>query len=160
MTRYCVIVAGQGCARFFELRPAEHPELESGPNLVETASLTNEDASGEVWSDPKSGRNRAPGGGGAHGYDDHREGHMAEFERRFARRIGETAARMLRRHPARLVLVAEKRMLGHLRQSLNGSAAGVTVQEVAKDLCRMAPMEIHERLAEDGLLPRRRPPAA
>ena len=65
---------------------------------------------------------------------------------------------MVRRHGSdRVVLCAEKRMLGFLRTALAGtSMGGCSVVEVAKDLAKESPREIHERLAREGHLPARR----
>ena len=161
MTDYCVVVAEGARARFFTLEPAEIPELESGPNLVERGALANpahlahQDSS--LWTETRGGRNRNANGPG-HGYDEHRQNHDDELEHRFARDIAGELAGMLRRNGScRVVLCAEKRMLGFLRTALSGtSMGGSEVVEVAKDLAKESPREIHERLARDGHLPARR----
>ena len=163
MSEYCVVVAGGAEARIFSLEPAELPEMESGPNLVEREVLLNPEkgtAGGELWSDAKSGRNRGPGG--AHGYDDHRDRHAEEFDRRFARELARMAAEQIKRLAAeKLILVAEKRMLGHLRGEVEGlGKLGVTVQECAKELSRLSPLDLHGHLARENLLPERRAPGA
>lgn len=157
-----VVVAAGSCARFFALEPAQVPEIESGPNLVEKRRIDNADWSshGEaLWSDKKSGRNRAPGGAGAHGYDDHRSHHQDEVERRFARDIAEEMQRLNRaHHPKTIVLVAEKRMLGALRNTLPPNGSEITIHELAKDLCKFGAHEVHQHLAKARLLPPRRSP--
>ena len=119
MNHYSVIVAGGSRERFFTLEDAQVPEMESGPRLVEQLDLVNtlhHTHDGSLWSETKSGRNRAPAGGPSHGYDDHRTQHEDEFERRFARDIAEEATRMVKsNHTQCVVLVAQKRMLGFLR---------------------------------------------
>ncbi len=164
MNGYCVVTADGGRARLFTLEPARYPEVESGPSLVEQRDLVDieqETAGAELWTSTKSGRNRAPGGGPAHGYDDHRSQHRAESERRFARQVAQEAMRLAQAHAARtIVLAAEKRMLGFLRTALDPLVRnGMVVQEVAKDLSKHPPIEIQELLARDGLLPARRAPA-
>jgi len=70
-----VTVVNGSRARFFSLQPAETPAYESSPRLVEHEDLVNpenESADKTLWSDNSSG-NRSSAGGGAHGYDDHRE---------------------------------------------------------------------------------------
>jgi len=165
MSEYVVVVADGSRARFFTLEPAEIPEMEGGPNLVEREDLANPEREAhdrELWSELKTGRNRAPNGGPAHGYDDHRMQHEAEFERRFARTVAERAAELARANGTRrVVLAAEKRMLGFLRNELGTlQKAGVEVREVPRDLSKLAPRQIHEHLAREGALPRRRSPAA
>lgn len=160
MSDYCVVVVDSARARFFTLEAAEVPELESGPNLVECNDLVNPEAalSGrETWTESKSGRNTARGGGSAHGYDDHRDGHGEEVSRRFARRIAEATESLARRNGVKyLVLVAANRMLGFLRECITlPSGKKIEVREVAKDLARLSPREIHRNLNSHGALPAR-----
>ncbi|MCC6208499.1 MAG: host attachment protein [Gammaproteobacteria bacterium] len=159
MNHYCVIVADRARARFFCLDPAAVPELESGPNLVEIRDLINPEASlpgRETWSETRSGCNMARGGS-AHGYDDHRDSHEEEFNRRFARRIAAGAHELLRQYrPRRLVLAASSHMLGLLRGALTLPAgSNIEVREAGKDLTHMPPLEIQRHLAGAGLMPGR-----
>lgn len=164
MTDYCVVVANGSRARFFTLQESEVPEIEGGPNLVEQGTdLVNPEKElpdRELWAN-EPGRNRAPNGGPAHGYDDHREQHDEELVRRFARRVAEEAARKAQScNAAHVVLVAQKRTLGFLRPALDPLLkAGVDVREVGKDLSKLTPSELHEHLARENALPRRRAPA-
>ncbi len=160
MSDYCVVVVDSARARFFTLEAAEVPELESGPNLVERRDLVNPEAAlpgRETWTETRSGRNTARGGGPAHGYDDHRDSHDEEVNRRFARRIAEATADLARRNGVKyLVLVAANRMLGFLRETLTLPAGRkIEVREVAKDLARLNPLEIHRNLNSHGALPAR-----
>lgn len=162
MQHNCVVVAGGSRARFFTLEDVEYPEMQSGPNLCEVNDLVNlekETHGSELWSDNKSGRNRG-GNGAAHGYDDHRSQHQDEFERRFARDVAREAARLMSGNSTRqLVLVAQKRILGFLRNELDTLIkAGVEIKELAKDLSKLSPLELHEHLAREQLLPQRRTP--
>lgn len=158
MNHYSVIVAGGSRARFFTLEDAQVPEMESGPHLVEQQDLVNtwhHTHDGALWSETKSGRNRAPAGGPSHGYDDHRMQHEDEFERRFARDIAEEATRMVKsNHTQCVVLVAQKRMLGFLRGAVDPLVkSGVTIQELAKDLGKLPARDLHEHLSKENLLP-------
>lgn len=158
MNHYSVIVAGGSRARFFTLEAAEFPEMESGPHLVEQKDLINtlnQAHDSTLWSDTKSGRNRAPAGGPSHGYDDHREQHEDEFERRFARDIAEEATRMVKSNNTRhIILVAQKRMLGFLRGAIDPLVkSGVNIQEFAKDLGKLPARDLHEHLSKENLLP-------
>ncbi len=162
MNHNCVVVAGGSRARFFTLQDVEFPEMESGPNLCEVNDLVNierEAQGNDLWSDSKSGGNRG-GNGAAHGYDDHRSQHQDEFERRFARDIAREAAKLIRQSSTRqLVLVAQKRVLGFLRNELDSLLkAGIEVKELAKDLTKLSPLELHEHLAKEHLIPQRRTP--
>lgn len=161
MSDYCVVVADSSRARFFTLESSEVPGVESGPNLVEHKDMDNPEAPApgrETWTDAKSGRNTARGGGPAHGYDDHRDNHEEEFNRRFAKHIAERAVEVARQHNARcLVLVAANRMLGLLRENLAiPPGAKIDVRETAKDLVRLNANEIHEHLGGAGLVPARK----
>lgn len=164
MQQNCVVVAGGSRARFFTLNEVEFPEMQSGPNLCEVNDLVNpeQEAQGnDLWSDSKAGRNRGNAGGGTHGYDDHRAQHEDEYERRFARDIAREAARLIEKSSTRqLVLVAQKRILGFLRNELDTLIkAGVEIRELAKDLTKLSPLELHEHLAREHLIPQRRLPA-
>lgn len=165
MSEYCVVVADGARARFFTLEPVESPDTESGPNLMERKDLVSPEHRvhpGQLWSDAKTGRNRAPGGGQAHGYDDHRTQHAAEFKRRFARSVAQETARLVQTNGAKnVILAAQKRMLGFLRAELGPLLKnGVTVHAIAKDLCKLAPHELHKYLAKETILPPRKNPNA
>ncbi|PWG60991.1 host attachment protein [Spiribacter halobius] len=161
MSEYCVVVAEGARARFFTLERPDLPELEGGPDLMEHLSLANprhRAHDSKVYADARSGRNRTPGGQG-HAYDEHRDGHDAEMEHRFARDIARQLDGLARSNGTRrVILCAEKRMLGFLRNGLP-ELPGVEIREVQKDLAKLGPRELQEHLARDGLLPRRRPPA-
>ncbi len=158
----CIIVADGARARFFTLQRPEYPDIESGPDLKELKDLVNPEAEtreNELWSDTRSGGNRG-GNGGVHAYDDHRQRHLAMSEKRFARSIAEEVARMARERGTReVVLVAHQRTLGFLREELGALLGnGVRIHQLAKDLSRLDPRQIHAHLARERLVPRRRPP--
>ena len=162
-SKCCVLAADGTRARFLTLESAQFSEPKSGPQLVEKKNLINPnlDIRGrDLWSDPKTGRGRAAGGGPSHGYDDHREQHADEFERRFAKKIAEDTALFLHacRHE-QLVIAAQKRMLGFLRPELKRCLKEqVQVRELAKDVTKLNPTELYNHLAHRNLLPRRRQP--
>ncbi|MBW4698848.1 MAG: host attachment protein [Aphanocapsa lilacina HA4352-LM1] len=161
MNDILVLAIDAARARFLALERPEFPEWESGPTLVEGEALINverEAARRQLWSETKTGRNRGPGAGPAHAYyDDHRENHAEEFERRFARLAAQEAAHRADRCQARqVVLVAERRMLGFVREALAPLlGAQVRLEELAKDL-RAAELQAH--LAGENLLPAHRRP--
>jgi len=163
MSDYCVVTVDGVRARFFYLEPVGQPAVESGPNLVEHREAlinTESELSGrELWSDTKTGRNAASGM--AHGYDDHRDQHAEEFKRRFAKQVADEAVQLAQRQGAKkLILAAEKQMLGYLRNALHVSPkAGYEVHELAKDLSRLSPQELQGHLAAEGLVPPRQRPA-
>lgn len=163
MSDYLVLVTDGTKARFFSLEPAAVLQLDTSPKLVEQQDLisTEIDVPGkDMWADQKSGRNRAPFQGPAHGYDDHRDKHIEEFQRRFAHRISEAAIKLAQRHHAKqLVMVAETQMLGLLRKELAiPPHASFCVQEFAKDLTKLGTEELHSHLVQADLLPAIRKP--
>ena len=145
---YTVVVADGTRARFFTLTPGA-PKGEAGATLLEREDLisTEKEVPGEaMWGDVKSGRGTAPFGGPAHGYDDQRERHEHEFERRFAQRITDEAVRLAQQEKAaHLILVAETRLLGYLRNALHIPAhMSFGVHELAKDMTKKSLPEIGE----------------
>jgi len=160
MNQYCVVVANGTKARFFTLEAPDRPEVESGPNLIKQKDLTNFEQQGEsetLWTETKSGGNRGHGGQ-SHGYDDHRARHEDDVERRFANSIADECKRFSHNKNSNVVLVSQKRMLGHLRNAIDTRLSGVKTQELAKDLCKLSPQEIHQHLAKEHIIPERRPP--
>ena len=158
MSDYCVIVIGGAHARFFTLEPVEFPELESGPRLIECGKIFNpekEIAERDLYTDSKMSRGRAPLGGPAHGYDDHRSKHDKEFDRRFARKVLKRASSLAQDNQARyVVLVAPANMLGLLRQELDiMRKGGIKVHILAKDMAKFPPKKIHNHLAKVQVLP-------
>ncbi len=161
MNTTIVVVANGAHARFFTLEDAQDPVFESSPRLVEHASLINplqETADKELWSDSKSGGNRSSGGGGVHGYDDHRSKHRVEYERRFVQQVEATTTQLARKHKVgRVVLAADNRVLGMMRDAMRGKNT-FELSEVAKDYSKFSPQELHAKLASLNLVaPSRRP---
>ncbi|NER79364.1 MAG: host attachment protein [Leptolyngbya sp. SIO1D8] len=157
MSQYLVAVIDGTKARFLTLSPTELGEYESGPNLIERQKLhsaAKEMQGQDLWANTKTGRNRGTSGQ-AHGYDDHRNNHMIEFERRFAQSITSQISELSKTHGIQqLILVAEPQILGILRHVMPSNLLRqLTVHEVTKDLCRMSIKELHHYLAERSLLP-------
>lgn len=159
MSEYCVVVVSGSQAKLFTLEPCELPELESGPNLIERKSLINEQQSSsakDLWSEVRTSRNHSPNGG-SHAYDDHRDKHIMEYERRFVQSVAAEATQLASRTGAKkLILVAHDRCLGLLREALQPIFRnGTQLCELAKDLSKLKPVEIHTHLAREKLLPQR-----
>lgn len=164
MKSYLVISADGARARFFHLEPADVPELESGPNLVEDDVFVNPEREmphGEMFSEQKSGRNRTSDSP-MHGYDDHRSQHVSELERRFAQNIAHEAVTRAKKLDARCIVVAaDPKLLGMLRPELEkANVPGLEIREVARDVSKLAPQSLHQRLAREHVLPERKPPQA
>jgi protein required for attachment to host cells len=135
--------------------PPEHRPGD-GARLVEVETLV--DPEGELtgkesFSDTHSGTNHA-GSGASYEYDDHRERHRREVERRFAKRVALATADFARNHGAqKLVLAAEPHMLGMLRPVLpTALPKGLTLVELARDLSWHTPEHIQSALSQHGAL--------
>lgn len=157
MNTYLVAVVDGTTARFLILKPVALPEYESGPKLVELDGLftdEKEQSGADLWATTKPGRNRGTLGQ-AHGYDDHREQHMAEFNRRFAQSVAHRIHELIKAHNVNsLVLVAEPQILGLLRDAIASVLPeSVMMQDLAKDLCALKPHELQNYLAKQDLLP-------
>lgn len=157
--KYCVVVANGSRARFFSLENPEFPEIESGPHLCERKAMVDpelKERGTNLWSG-RTGKNRSGGYSGTHGYDDHRERHAAEYERRFVQSVAEEAARFTRNQKAdHIVLVGVQRQLPQLRSALEPQTQAARIRELAKDLSKLAPQALHDHLSKEGLLPPRR----
>lgn len=159
MNQIVVVVIDGTRARFFTLEQPRWPEDESSVTLIEHKDLlnpVNELQGKELWSNVKAGRNQSSGGF-AHAYDDGRQKHVAEFERRFAQMIADEAINLTQtKGTQQLILVAEPRNLGIVRESVTPAIPkNIQVQELAKDLSKLKALEIHEYLASKNLLPAR-----
>jgi protein required for attachment to host cells len=157
MAKFAVAVINGTQARFFTLDSHVLSEYESGPNLLEQDSLTNslnEVHGQELWANTKTGRNRGSSSQ-AHGYDDHRQQHELEFEKRFASNISDKMLDIIQAHEARhLILVAEPQILGLMREAMTDkSFSNLKITEVAKDICQFSTKQIHDYLAKNELLP-------
>jgi protein required for attachment to host cells len=144
-------------ARFLTLEPASLTVPEAGMKLVEQDSLLNAEnelLGQDLWSTSKTGRNRSTSGQ-SHSYDDHREQHCLEFEKRFANQITHHIAQLVQtREIQKLLLVSEPQFLGLMRESLVGELpTRLEVTELAKSIAQMTVSQIHQYLAEQTLLP-------
>ncbi len=156
MSKFLVAVVDKTKARLFKLEEAELLE-QSSPNLVELKQVWNpvqEHVGRELWANTKTGRNRGSASQ-AHSYDDHRQNHMDEFERRFAQAIASEIVDLAQTHHVRqMILVAEAQILGYMRQALAPTLPKtLKIQELAKDLGKLTSLEIHNYLADKKLLP-------
>jgi protein required for attachment to host cells len=164
MSEFCVVVMDGARARFLSLQQAEFPEFESSPKLIEHEALINpekETSAGDLWSSRESGREHSATTGSAHIYSDHREHHEDEFERRFTQSVAQQTAHFIQTQQAQnLVIAADRQMLGFVRDALIPLVSdGLHIQELAKDLTKLAPLELHEYLTNEGLLPLRKMPS-
>lgn len=163
MTTWSIVVADGSRAR---LLTAELPKQGSSVRLEEAEALVSPERNlraRDTFSNLKTGRNRASPRFAAHGYDDHRDRHRDQIERRFASRIAAAAAKLVRRKPTSpLVIVAEPRLLGMLRPELAEKLPeSVPRLEIAEDLSWHALPRILKVLERRSVLPKSQPsPAA
>ncbi len=157
MGKFAVAVINGTQARFFTLDSAVSSEYESGPNMLEhegVADSTKELHGQELWANTKTGRNRGLSGQD-HSYDDHRQNHELEFEKRFANKISSAMLNIIQTNQARqLILVAEPQILGMMREAMTDNLfKNLNIKEVAKDICHFNVNQIHDYLAKKELLP-------
>jgi protein required for attachment to host cells len=157
MAKFAVAVINGTQARFFTLDSAAILEYESSPKLIEQESLsdsTKERQGQELWANTKTGRNRGTNGQ-AHSYDDHRQNHKIEFEKRFANKISNAMLNLIKSFEVNhLILVAEPQILGLMREAMTDNLfTKITITEVAKDICHFKVNEIHDYLTQKTTLP-------
>jgi protein required for attachment to host cells len=161
MRKTCVLVADAARARLFRhgMPDAENDVLEEVRELVEPERRQTDS---EVFSESRPGLYQAMRGGPRHGFDDHRDEHRAEEDRRFAAEVLDQAAEVCKGlGRCRLVLAASPNMLGMLRSELARRGEWVRhldeLCELDRDLSRLPPAELHDWLAARELLaPRER----
>jgi protein required for attachment to host cells len=156
MHKSLVAVIDSTKARILTLEVDEFSADGIDPRLIEhDAVLNTQDTQGQdLWSSTKTGRNRGVSGQ-AHSYDDHREDHVVEFERRFAHTIAAQLANLIQVHQLQhLLLVAAPQTLGLVREACTAALPShLQITELAKDLCHFTPHKLHQYLAGQGLLP-------
>jgi protein required for attachment to host cells len=162
MSKYTVVVADTVRARFFSLQDSLTPEVESSPKLLEKECLVNSEPSksaSQRRGNPTSGRTRASSGG-SYAFDDHRGKRALDELRRFATLVTKAALKQTKREDAHsLVLVAEGKTLGVIRESLSSiKTNGLSILECDRDLTGENPVKIHELLARRKLVPAMKKP--
>ena len=156
MQNSIVTVINRTKARFFVL---ESNEFEPQPSFnfteIEALSSSTQELQGqELWSTTKPGRNRGTVGQ-AHSYDDHRDNHQIEFERRFAREVTTRLAALIQQgNPRQLLLIAEPHLMGIIREILVPELPkNLKLNELTKDLYQLKVHELHQYLTSKALLP-------
>lgn len=151
-----LLVADGARCRLIAVRSSESESFEPIVELTECDALANPEAllpGQSIYSEAKSGRNRSHPGGPAHGYDDHRDRHHEETLRRFARDIVTHAESAMKENDlAQLVLMANARLLGFLREQLPPrlqERVGATFEE---DATKKNVDELRRLLEQRGLV--------
>lgn len=160
MSQYLIAVLNGTYARFLTLESTGTGAHDASSRLIEHESLLraeNKLSGQDLWSSTKTGRNRSSSGR-AHGYDDHREEHLVETERRFAQLIGDRLLSLIQTFRAQqLILVAESQLIGVIREVIVPLLPkSISIREVSKDLYQLKPHELQDYLSAKDLLPGRK----
>jgi len=127
-------------------------ELRERVTLVDPARRRR---ASELFSDTRPGLDRAPNGRGF-AHDDRRDAARRRMDSDFARDIAQACGELVRSHGvSRLVVAASPRMLGFLRELGPLAAADVELCEIDRDLVHLSNAQLHDYLADRGLLPTR-----
>lgn len=167
MTDHCVIAAELARAQIYTLESAEVPETESSPYLMERKALVNPQrkaSESDIWTDTRRGAHREHQGGQLsgqtsgiphHNYDEHQDNNERMANQSFAKDVVAEIRNVIERHKSRrVILCAEKQMLGFLRPELDALPQDkLKITEVPKDLTHFSAHELHRKLADDELLP-------
>lgn len=147
MVDTCVVVADGDGARFFLLQAGAAPQDKN--RLVEHRGLTNADNEA-----PPESRHSNRDAGPRHPYGAQRRRHRLELERRFAAEVVKYAAGQVKGwSEGILILVAEPRMLGLLREDLRASlASGIRLMELARDYTGFTATELERQLESSNML--------
>jgi len=157
-TRICVVAADATRARLFTFEDFDWRD--EGPNQEFCERMTLVDPArrrraSELFSDTRPGLDRAPSGRGF-ALDDHRDAARNRMDRDFATSIANAIELVTRAHGCtKLILAAGPRMLGILRTLEPLGGRDIERQEIDRDLVRLSGSQLHDHLAERGLLPAR-----
>lgn len=151
----CYVIAADGArARMFVLEKDD--TLQAGSRLVEKLDLVNTSytARGKDAPGVRTERNTSRQAGPMHPQDAERGRHRIEVERRFAREIAAHGAAMVKTGSVdKVILVAEPRMLGLLRQPLRAAAGKrAKISEIGRNHTHLTPSRLHQRLTADALI--------
>lgn len=161
MVEYLVVIVNTATARFFALEPVEFPQIESGPRLVPCDELDNPECSldpKDIFTDSKTGRGSAPGGGPVHGFDDKRNQYSVELRRKFAAKVMHQIIHLAnRKNVHTIVLAASAKMRSLLFPAAeNLIRQGYKVVKLSKNITNFSPQQIHRHLARAGVIPDQR----
>jgi len=156
MRRACIAIVDATRARIYTYEGDS--DGASDRALREEIDLVNPGRRGhDQFSTTKPGVKRMASGGGS--TDDHRDAHLDQLERNFARHIIDEVDRIARqRGLGRVILVTTPKMLGELRKvDAVLEHADLEVSYVERDLAQLTSPQIHDHLAELHLIsPRHR----
>jgi len=142
-SKYWVLVANSGQARILEMQRKPYEFHQVSELVSETQHLTNK----EIVSDA-SGRVYHAQGPGTHSMkprSDPHENAEEQFSRSLARKM-ERAARLGRFD--QLLVIADPRTMGRLRQQMDRSLAGRVADEISLDLVGLPLNQLEPRVRE------------
>ena len=142
-SKYWVLVANSGQARILEMQRKPYEFHQVSELVSETQHLTNK----EIVSDA-SGRVYHAQGPGTHSMKPRSDPHQnaeEQFSRSLARKM-ERAARLGRFD--QLLVIADPRTMGRLRQQMDRSLAGRVADEISLDLVGLPLNQLEPRVRE------------
>lgn len=144
----CVVVAHGDEAKFFLLEPGVAPWRRS--RLIEQQSVSSSSFGEVLAASRHSNRDAGP----RHPYGAQRKRHELELERRFAAEVVRRAAAQVSGwRDGVMVVVAEPRLLGLLRDKLRASlASGIKLKELARDYTDFSAAELQQQLETSNML--------
>jgi Protein required for attachment to host cells len=117
---------------------------------------------GEVFEDEIGGNRTGGGGSQSTATDDHRQHFVGQRDQKFARDIVSELERIVgERQLTHVVIVAGPRLLGDLRKyDAPLRREGLQLDEVERDIAQLSNAQLHDHLAQLGLIPPRQRIAA
>ncbi len=138
MAEFCVLAVSGDRAKIFTTRDAVHAEVESGPNLIESAEM-------QIVIDAEEA-----------------DGGFARSEAcALSRKLVADSIHLLRRNNGRtLVLAAPPAMLAILREACSSlGLSNISVLEYEGDVLALSPQEVQITLSRAGVMPQSIAPA-
>lgn len=157
---HCIVVADAQRARFRTLSAPRAGGRSTKRQLEEITDLINPGAGlrdAELLSETRPGARQGMPGAARHTVDDGRESRRREVRKRFSADIVQEIGRICRPPGAwHLVLAASPQILGMLRGALSRASLGaLELHEINRDLTGLTSPQLHDYLADGGLIPRR-----
>lgn len=160
MKRACIAIVDASRARLYTYQEDAAPTEQ----LREVRDLVNPGRRlrpSELFSDtrPSLGTPGRPGPAHEQGStkDDHRDDHIGMMDTKFAKDVIEELEKIIKAEGyGHLIIVASPKMLGELRKA-NGvfKRAGLTIDEIPRDLAKLTSSQLHDHLASMDLIPGR-----
>lgn len=148
MDKCIVVVINNNQARFFSLEPAEWPEYESGPNLIEQKSLSYSTSNyyQKFWFKLINKQERL-----------RQKNHLNHYklENQFARQITSEIINLIRLHQGqKLILIAQPQVLNLVKKFFTPTIfKALQIKELHKDISHFNCGQIHQYLAQKQFLP-------